>query len=120
MKKYHSVMALMGMALVLNACGASSSSEPQNEEKELPQDGSTVETIYDLGKCSSDREGDVVFVEEDEAYYKCKKKGWKITEEPASSSSKGKSSSSKDDSDSSKDDFNCFSASVLFLFFSFK
>ena len=104
MKKFRSVIALMGMALVLNACGDSSSSEPQNEEKELPQDGSTVETIYDLGKCTSDREGDVIFVEEDDAYYKCKKKDWRITEEPASPSSKGKSSSSKDDPDSSKDE----------------
>ncbi|WP_295684941.1 fibrobacter succinogenes major paralogous domain-containing protein [uncultured Fibrobacter sp.] len=103
MKKSFSVTALFCSALIFNACGGDSSSEPLREESSVPEDGSSVESIYDLGKCTSDREGDVIFVEDDEAYYKCKDKDWKETETPKSSSSKKGSSASKNSSSSSKD-----------------
>ena len=104
MKKNLSVSALFCSALIFSACGSESTSEPKNDESLVPENGSSVESIYDLGKCTSDREGDVIYVEDDEMYYKCQKKEWKETEKPESSSSKEKSSSSKDDSSSTKDD----------------
>ena len=102
MKNFRSVIPFIGMTLILGACGDESSFEPQADDKAFPQDGSTVESIYDLGKCTSDREGDVLFVKEDEIYYKCEEKSWQKTEEPESSASKDKSSGSKDGSSSSK------------------
>lgn len=74
---------------------STSASENENSKNDR------VETIYNLGKCVPDRKGEVIFVEEDDAYYECNGKSWisdkDDVETDKSSSSTAKSSSSKDE-----------------------
>ena len=95
MKMKFSLQAMVASSALLIACGGDSTST-KPEAKDTLADGSSVETIYDLGKCTSDRIGDVIFVEEEGVNYECTKKDWKDIGEPESSASKeDKSSSSK-------------------------
>ena len=104
MKMKFSLQAMVASSALLIACGGDSTST-KPEAKDTLADGSSVETIYDLGKCTSDRIGDVIFVEEEGVNYECTKKDWKDIGEPESSASKeDKSSSSKVKSSESKDD----------------
>lgn len=96
-KEWTKYLALSVIALSISSCGDDSgtSTEPQISEK------TSVETIYDLGKCDDKREGEIVFVEEKDANYKCKDKDWENIGTPESSSSTKKSSSSQKKSSSS-------------------
>lgn len=103
MKKNRLALLPFFSVLLLAGCGDDSSSDPVSGSKNVPKDGSSVETIFDLGKCTSDRDGDVIFVEEEELDYRCNNKKWEKVEESVSSDSKDKkSSSSKKTSSSSK------------------
>lgn len=103
MKKLFSLSAA---ALLFIACGDDSSTGAENGDKNSY--ATEVESIYDLGKCSSDREGDVVFVEDEDSDYKCDNGKWKDIGKSESSSSKtgdkedGKSSAKDKSSSSAK------------------
>lgn len=113
MKKLFSLSAA---ALLFVACGDDSSTGSNTENKDSY--ATKVESIYDLGKCSSDRKGDVVYVEDEDSDYLCVNDDWKNIGKSESSSSKtgdkedgkpsanDKSSSSANDgsSGSQKDD----------------
>ena len=93
MKKNRLALLPFFAALLLVGCGEDSSSDPVSVSKDVPADGSSVESIFDLGKCTSDRDGDVIYVEDDEIDYRCVEKKWEKIEK-SSSDSKSKSSSS--------------------------
>ncbi|SHK32053.1 major paralogous domain-containing protein [Fibrobacter sp. UWT2] len=98
--KKKSLLALGFASLMFVACGDESSSDlTSSNPSDDKGDSSTswveaVESIYDLGKCDSKRDGHVVFVEDDDVYYVCENSKWHETEEPSSSSQKVESSSS--------------------------
>lgn len=104
MKKNKLALLPLFSALVLVGCGDDSASNSGAGSK-TAEDGSSVETIYDLGACTLDREGDVVLVEDEGLEYLCHKKKWEDVGEPESSDSadEAKSSSSKKKSSASKD-----------------
>ena len=104
MKKYKLALIPLFSVMALLGCGDDSSSDPVSTSKGFPEDGSSVESIYDLGSCTSDREGDIIFVEDEEHNFLCHKKKWEDIGEPESSDSDDdeKSSSSKKKSSSSK------------------
>ena len=92
-------------ASLLVGCGSdsSTSSEDSGKESSSSEKVSSVETIYDLGKCTEAREGEVIFVEDEDADFVCEDLEWKSLEtdddddpddENSSSSQKRKSSSS--------------------------
>ena len=58
MKKYKLALIPLFSVMALLGCGDDSSSDPVSTSKGFPEDGSSVESIYDLGSCTSDREGD--------------------------------------------------------------
>lgn len=102
MKKLISLSA----ALLLAACGEDSSTGAKTEEN--GNSSTKVESIYDLGKCDSERKGEIILVEDENADYICDGLHWNNLGEPKSSDSKGentsteKSSDSKENSSSSK------------------
>lgn len=105
MNKFSLLTLSAATVFLLISCGEDSTSDASDTVGGVPENGSSVETIYDLGKCIPDREGDVIFVEEDSLDYLCKKGTWEelvsaVTKK--SSSSKGKSSASEEKSSSSK------------------
>lgn len=100
MKKNRLALLPFFAALLLVGCGEDSSSDPVSVSKDVPADGSSVESIFDLGKCTSDRDGDVIYVEDDEIDYRCVEKKWEKIEK-SSSDSKSKSSSSSSSKKSS-------------------
>ena len=100
MKKNRLALLPFFAALILVGCGEDSSSDPVSVSKDVPADGSSVESIFDLGKCTSDRDGDVIYVEDDEIDYRCVEKKWEKIEK-SSSDSKSKSSSSSSSKKSS-------------------
>ena len=89
-KERISFLGLSAMAMLLASCGDDSSNTFISD----PSDNSSVETIYDLGKCNDKREGEVVFVEKENANYKCVRSDWENIGKPESSSDEKKSSSS--------------------------
>ncbi|MBO7414105.1 MAG: hypothetical protein J6U20_10690 [Fibrobacter sp.] len=60
-----------------------------------------METIYDLGKCTDKRKGEVIFVTEDDREYVCFSGKWISTDEEDISSSSAKQSSSTEKTSSS-------------------
>ena len=110
MKKQFPLLPLVAAAF-FSLCACSDDSSDSIAVAESGSDDSSVGSIYDLGKCTTEREGDIVFVEDEGHNFLCHKKDWKDIGEPESSdsddkkssSSKGKSSSSKDGSSASKD-----------------
>ena len=96
--------AVLGMALVLSACGdvevtASDSTRHDSSDKETID---SVKTIYELGECTKKRNGEVFFILKDESYRLCQGEDWlKLDSDPESSSSKKSSSSSSKKSSSS-------------------
>lgn len=83
-------------SLLLLSCGDSSSTSSSDNENSK---NDRVETIYNLGKCVSDRKGEVIFVEKEDAYYECDGTSW-ISDKDDSESGKSstvQSSSSKDE-----------------------
>lgn len=75
--------ASVGSMLLLSCGDSSSTSSSDNENSKNDR----VETIYNLGKCVSDRKGEVIFVEKEDAYYECDGTSW-ISDKETSSSSK--------------------------------
>lgn len=100
MKKNRLALLPFISALLLVGCGEDSPSEPSSVSNNVPADGSSVESIFDLGKCTSDRDGTVIFVEDEEIDYHCLDKKWEKVEKLSSSSDEKTSSSSKKSSDS--------------------
>ncbi len=92
---------------VLFACGgdSGSSSEADNED-----DGREVATLADMGRCTSNREGDTVYVAEKLTDYLCRKGSWidlsEQDDSKSSSSKKGGSSSSDSEESSSSSSKN--------------
>jgi len=87
---------------------STSASENENSKNDR------VETIYNLGKCVSDRKGVIIFVENDDAYYECDGTSWISDKETSSSSKdeeKNKSSSSVDAKSSSSSEAYASSSS---------
>ena len=101
-------------AVVLGLVACSGDNSSVTEIENPPQE---VVSIYDLGKCTDSRRGEVIFVEEDEQEYLCysgkwipesewgasRKKGSSSSEKNASSEKAKSSSSVKSGSSSSKD-----------------
>ncbi|WP_175549683.1 FISUMP domain-containing protein [Fibrobacter sp. UWH9] len=82
--------------MLLLSCGDSTSTSSSDNENSK---NDRVETIYNLGKCVSDRKGEVIFVEKEDAYYECDGTSW-ISDKDDSESGKSstvQSSSSKDE-----------------------
>ena len=104
MHKTFLFFAVLGMALVLSACGdvevtASDSTRHDSSDKESID---SVRTIYELGECTKKRNGEVFFILKDESYRLCQGEDWlKLDSDPESSSSKKSSSSSSKKSSSS-------------------
>lgn len=87
--------ASVGSMLLLSCGDSTSTSSSDNENSKNDR----VETIYNLGKCVSDRKGEVIFVEKEDAYYECDGTSW-ISDKDDSESGKSstvQSSSSKDE-----------------------
>ena len=110
-------------AVVLGLVACSGDNSSVTEFENPPHE---VVSIYDLGKCTDSRRGEVIFVEEDEEEYLCysgkwipesewgasRKNGSSSSEKAKSSSSvKSGSSSSKDKSSSSADSSSAKSSS---------
>lgn len=87
--------ASVGSMLLLSCGDSTSTSSSDNENSKNDR----VETIYNLGKCVSDRKGEVIFVEKEDAYYECDGTSW-ISDKETSSSSKDEE---KEESSSSED-----------------
>ncbi|MBS7272185.1 MAG: fibrobacter succinogenes major paralogous domain-containing protein [Fibrobacter sp.] len=89
-------------SLLLAACGGDSGSGAKGSEPaEGADDGREVATLVDMGRCTSEREGDTVYVAEKLTDYLCKNNSWVDLSEVSSDMSSGitdsdtKSSSSK-------------------------
>ncbi len=87
-------LAALSLALILSACGGDSKSSSSDAEISLRE----VQTIYDLGACTKDRNGDTVLVIEKAIEYLCIGNDWldittQKNDEPQSSESEGGSSS---------------------------
>ncbi|MCQ2101715.1 MAG: hypothetical protein MJY98_00625 [Fibrobacter sp.] len=87
--------ASVGSMLLLSCGDSTSTSSSDNENSKNDR----VETIYNLGKCVSDRKGEVIFVEKEDAYYECDGTSWISDKDDSESgkSSTAQSSSSKDE-----------------------
>ncbi len=92
------VGAVILSAATLFACGDDSgnSSKADNED-----DGREVATLADMGRCTSDREGDTVYVAEKLTDYLCRNGSWIDLSKSDDSDDKPKSCSSTDASSSS-------------------
>lgn len=96
-------MRIVGLTLVVSvgcmlllSCGDSTSTSSSDNENSK---NDRVETIFNLGKCVSDRKGEVIFVEKEDAYYECDGTSWISDKDDSESgkSSTAQSSSSKDE-----------------------
>lgn len=72
------------------ACGGDSDSPSKVADKD---DGREVATVVDMGRCSSEREGDTVYVAEKMKDYLCKNRAWVDLSEISDSESSRSSSS---------------------------
>ena len=80
--------------LLLVACGGDSSSGAKGSEPaEGANDGREVATLVDMGRCTSEREGDTVYVAEKLTDYLCKNNSWVDLSEVSSDMSSGKTDS---------------------------
>ncbi|MCQ2104942.1 MAG: hypothetical protein MJZ26_04025 [Fibrobacter sp.] len=89
------LVASVGSMLLLSCGDSTSTSTSDNESSKNDR----VETIFNLGKCVSDRKGEVIFVEKEDAYYECDGTSWISDKDDSESgkSSTAQSSSSKDE-----------------------
>ena len=94
-------IVFFSFSLLLAACGGDSGSGAKGSEPaEGDDDGREVATLVDMGRCTSEREGDTVYVTEKLTDFLCQNKTWVDLSEVANTSSSdadtnGKSSSSK-------------------------
>ncbi len=87
MEKFKIFSMVSTICVVLNACGGDESSD-KSSPVAGNDNGREVDTIYDLGRCTLEREGDTVYVAEKMTDYLCVNKTWeKITNEKIDSSS---------------------------------
>ncbi|WP_290731735.1 fibrobacter succinogenes major paralogous domain-containing protein [Fibrobacter sp. UBA3629] len=100
LKSFQGLVTLF--AILLAACGGDSGSGAKAPEPaEGANDGREVATLVDMGRCTSEREGDTVYVAEKLTDYLCQNKTWVDLSEVSSDMSSGntdsdtKSSSSK-------------------------
>lgn len=102
-QKANAVIVFMAFALSFSACGGDSSSS-SNEFDE--NDGREVATVVDMGRCTSEREGDTVYVAEKMKDYLCKNRSWvdlsEIVDGEQSSSSDKKTTHSSSSATSNK------------------
>lgn len=90
----------LSLSFVFSACGDDSSFRP-NEHVTVDK-SEAVESVEDLLNCTEKRDGLSVFVEEENAFYKCDDGRWHLNGVLESSSSKKSSSSSQKFSSSQK------------------
>ena len=84
----------MATAFALFACDGSDGDET-SISKSKNAESNQVESIYELGKCTEDRKGEVVFVTDEDLEYVCFSKKWiPIGDTPDSASGNEESSSS--------------------------
>ena len=98
-------IAVLSFSLLFAACGGDSGSGVKGSEPaEGVDDGREVATLVDMGRCTSEREGDTVYVAEKLTDYLCKNNSWVDLSEVSSDMSSGKTdydtkSSSSNNSD---------------------
>ena len=98
------VVAIGSMA-ILAACGGDSGSGAKGSEPaEGVDDGREVATLVDMGRCTSEREGDTVYVAEKLTDYLCKNNSWVDLSEVSSDMSSGKTDSDTKSSSSNNSD----------------
>lgn len=61
--------------------GSSASSKPANDSETADKPYEEVDSVRDLGKCSSETKGDTVYVKKLSSYYQCDGKTWKIVDD---------------------------------------
>ena len=94
-------IAVLSFSLLLAACGGDSSSGAKGSEPaEGADDGREVATLVEMGRCTSEREGDTVYVAEKLTDYLCKNKTWVDLSEVPSDMSSGKADSNTTSSSS--------------------
>ena len=106
MKKAISALlfAVTTAVTILVAC----SNETNNEK--LPREVITdVESIYELGKCGDENEGDTVYAKKEEVEYYCHNENWVPVLKDDSKDSEKSSSSKANSSTSTKDELKKFS-----------
>lgn len=75
LKSFQGLVTLF--AILLAACGGDSGSGAKGSEPaEGANDGREVATLVDMGRCTSEREGDTVYVAEKLTDYLCQNKSW--------------------------------------------
>lgn len=94
-------IAVLSFSLLFAACGGDSSSGAKGSEPaEGADDGREVATLVDMGRCTSEREGDTVYVAEKLTDYLCKNNSWVDLSEVSSDMSSGKADSDTKSSNS--------------------
>ncbi len=94
-------IAVLSFSLLLAACGGDSGSGAKGSEPaEGADDGREVATLVDMGRCTSEREGDTVYVAEKLTDYLCKNNSWVDLSEVSSDMSSGKTDSNTTSSSS--------------------
>lgn len=94
-------IAVLSFTLLFAACGGDSSSGAKvSEPAEGADDGREVATLVDMGRCTSEREGDTVYVAEKLTDYLCKNNSWVDLSEVSSDMSSGKTDSNTTSSSS--------------------
>ncbi len=111
-KKFCFCLLPVAAVVSLIGCGDDNGNGP-SKEPSGEQTSSRVESVYELGKCNEDREGQTVLVEDDNVYYLCTAGKWhpvadgpssndeKIDDESSSSEDEGSSSTSEEKKSSS-------------------
>ena len=94
-------IAVLSFTLLLAACGGDSGSGAKGSEPaEGVDDGREVATLVEMGRCTSEREGDTVYVAEKLTDYLCKNNSWVDLSEVSSDMSSGKTDSDTKSSNS--------------------
>lgn len=87
-------IAVLSFTLLLAACGGDSGSGAKGSEPaEGVDDGREVATLVDMGRCTSERDGDTVYVVEKLTDFLCQNKTWVDLSEVSSDMSSGKTDS---------------------------
>lgn len=98
-------IAVLSFTLFLAACGGDSGSGAKGPDSaEGADDGREVATLVDMGRCTSEREGDTVYVAEKLTDYLCKNNSWVDLSEVSLDMSSGKTDSDTKSSSSNNSD----------------
>jgi uncharacterized protein (TIGR02145 family) len=93
-------LIVIAVASMFSACGDDS----DNSSKTNDDDGREVATLAEMGRCTSEREGDTVYVAEKLTDYLCKNKSWMDLSEISDGNKAQSSSSAVKDSSFTKSD----------------